>query len=202
MSKRHAAAVLHLRDGDLRLGKLIDTVGVCRLKLRRNRFESLVQAIISQQISTAAARTIRLRLEERTGGFTPESLMALADEDFRISGISPQKIRYLRDLSEHVQSGALPLNRMGRLSDEEVIERLVAVKGIGRWTAQMFLMFSLGRPDVLPHDDLGIKNAIRRLYELEEVPTRDEIDVIAQPWRPHASVACWYLWRSLENVPE
>lgn len=201
MSKRHAAAVLHLRDRDFRLGKLIDSVGGCRLKMRRDRFESLVQAIISQQISTAAARTIRLRLRERTGGFTPDSVLALADEDFRASGISPQKIRYLRDLSEHVHSGALPLNRLGRLSDEEVIERLVAVKGIGRWTAQMFLMFSLGRPDVLPHDDLGIKNAIRKLYELEQIPTRAEIDEIAEPWRPHASVACWYLWRSLENVP-
>ena len=95
-------------------------------------------------------------------------------------------------------AGEVPLNRLGRLSDEEVIERLIAVKGIGRWTAQMFLIFSLGRHDVLPHDDLGIRNAMRRLYGLADMPKRDEMDQIALPWRPHASIACWYLWRSLD----
>ena len=201
MSKRHEAAVLHLQDRDVRLGAVIETVGPCKLVLRRNRFESLVRAIISQQISTAAARSIRERLHTRVGSFTPEALLDLADEDYRGCGVSPQKIRYLRDLAGHVHSGEVPLNRIGRLSDEEIIARLTAVRGIGRWTAQMFLMFSLGRPDILPHDDLGIRNAIRRLYELSEAPTRDVMDEIATPWRPHATVACWYLWRSLENVP-
>lgn len=201
MSKRFEPAIIHLHKGDARLGRVIQSVGPCKLVLRRNRFESLVRAIISQQISTAAARSIRERLHERLGEVTPEAILDLPEVEFRGCGVSPQKIRYLRDLAEHVHSGRVPLNRIGRLSDEEVIARLTNIKGIGRWTAQMFLMFSLGRPDVLPHDDLGIRNAIRRLYELGESPSRDVIDEIAAPWRPHATVACWYLWRSLENVP-
>ena len=113
-------------------------------------------------------------------------------------GVSVQKAGYLRDLASRAASGTLPLDRLGRLGDEEIIERLTAVKGVGRWTAQMFLIFSLGRPDVLPHDDLGIRNAIRRLYGFAGPPTRGEMDQVAEPWRPYASVACWYLWRSLE----
>jgi DNA-3-methyladenine glycosylase II len=160
-----------------------------------------VRSIISQQISSAAARTIRARLEERIGIPRPETVLALTAEDLRLCGISPQKAKYLHDLAEHVSSGQLPLQRLGRLSDDEVIERLVAVKGIGRWTAQMFLMFSLGRPDILPHDDLGIRSAMRRLYELPEMPKREQMDEIAAPWRPFATVACWYLWRSLDMKP-
>lgn len=201
MSKRFAPAIAYLQSGDARLGTVIQAIGPCKLVIRRDRFASLVRAIIAQQISTAAARSICRRLHERLGSVTPEALLALAEDDFRGCGVSPQKIRYLRDLADHVHAGAVPLNRIGRLSDEEVIARLTDIRGIGRWTAQMFLIFSLGRPDVLPHDDLGIRNAIRRLYDLRESPSRDVIDEIAAPWRPHATVACWYLWRSLENVP-
>lgn len=201
MSCRHEEAISHLRARDPALGTLIGAVGPCTLKPRRNRFDALVRSILSQQISTAAARTIRARLEERIGIPKPETILALTAEDLRECGISPQKSKYLHDLAEHVSSGRLPLHRLGRLSDEEVIERLIAVKGIGRWTGQMFLMFSLGRPDVLPHDDLGIRAAMRRLYDLPDMPTRDTMDEIAAPWRPHATIACWYLWRSLELKP-
>lgn len=171
------------------------------MPLRKDRFDALVRSIISQQISTAAARTIYARLVDRIGTPGTEALLDLSDEEFRACGISPQKIIYLRDLASHVSTGALPLARIGRLPDEEIIARLVAVKGIGRWTAQMFLMFSLGRPDILPHDDLGVRNAMKRLYELPESPSRAEMDRIAEPWRPYTTVACWYLWRSLEAVP-
>lgn len=201
MSRRHHEAVSHLRARDPILGTLIDAVGPCTLKLRRNRFDALVRSILSQQISTAAARTIRARLEERIGIPRPETILALTVEDMRECGISPQKSKYLHDLAEHVASGRLPLHRLGRLADDDVIEKLIAVKGIGRWTGQMFLMFSLGRPDVLPHDDLGIRSAMRRLYDLPDMPSRDKMNEIASPWRPHATLACWYLWRSLELKP-
>ena len=199
--KRHlGAAIPHLRGGDPKLGAVIDAAGPCTLRLRRDRFEMLANSILSQQISTAAARTIKARLVERAGGkLAAGPLLALSDEEFRACGVSIQKAGYLRDLSSRVASGSLPMDRLGRLSDEEVIERLTVVKGVGRWTAQMFLIFSLGRPDVLAHDDLGIKNAIRKLYGFEALPTRAEMDVVAVPWRPYTSVASWYLWRSLDG---
>jgi DNA-3-methyladenine glycosylase II len=201
MSRRHHDGIAHLRARDLILGALIDAVGPCTLTQRRDRFDALVRSILSQQISTAAARTIRARLEERIGTPKPDTILAMSVEELRECGISPQKAKYLHDLAEHVASGRLPLQRLGRLSDDDVIDRLIAVKGIGRWTGQMFLMFSLGRPDVLPHDDLGIRAAMRRLYELPDMPKREEMDAIAAPWRPHATLACWYLWRSLELKP-
>ena len=201
MPQRHQEAISHLRSRDPILGALIEAIGPCTLTMRRNRFDALVRSIISQQISTPAARTIRARLEERIGVPKPDMVLALSLEEMRLCGISPQKAKYLQDLAEHVASGRLPLHRLGRLSDEEVIEKLIAVKGIGRWTGQMFLMFSLGRPDILPHDDLGVRTGMRRLYDLPEMPNREKIDEIAAPWRPFATVACWYLWRSLEMKP-
>ncbi len=201
MPLRHDEAISHLRTRDPILGALIAAVGPCTHKSRRNRFDALVRSILSQQISTAAARTIRARLEERIGVPRPETILALTVEEMRECGISPQKSKYLHNLAEHVASRRLPLHRLGRLADEDVIEKLIVVKGIGRWTGQMFLMFSLGRPDVLPHDDLGIRAAMRRLYDLPDMPSRDEMDEIASPWRPHATLACWYLWRSLELKP-
>lgn len=198
MKRDPAEAVEHLRAADPLLGSVIEAVGPCGLRLRRDRFDMLVRSILSQQISTAAARTIRERLRTRVGVPRPDALLALSDEDFRGCGVSLQKAGYLRDLSLKVGSGEVPLGRLGRVSDEEVIERLTAVRGIGRWTAQMFLMFALGRPDVLPHDDLGIRNAMRRLYGLTEPPSRAEMDRIAAPWRPFASAACWYCWRYWE----
>ena len=180
--------------------QVIKQVGPFKLTLQPGRFQVLVRSIVSQQISTSAARSIRQRLEDLVapGKITPETIKQLSNEQLRSVGLSNQKANYISDLGQRTQSGELRLNQIGRLSDERVIEQLTQVKGIGRWTAQMFLMFCLGRPDVLPDDDLGIRSAIRNLYELDELPDKETCHEIAEPWRPYATVACWYCWRSLE----
>lgn len=173
-------------------------VGPFTLRLETDRFFTLVRAIIAQQISTKAAKSILGKVEAAVGagGITAEAIAGLADDDLRNAGVSPQKVGYLRSLAEHVADGELDLRNIGRRSDEAVIESLVRVKGIGVWTAQMFLIFTLGRPDVLPVDDLGIRANIQRLYGLDELPNRATCVQIAEPWRPYASIASWYLWRS------
>jgi DNA-3-methyladenine glycosylase II len=166
-------------------------------------FPALVRVIAGQQLSTKAAATIHRRLLEKLPGgiATPESLVAITDDHLRQAGMSRQKSAYLRDLSAKVMSGELPLDRLHEMTDDEVIAAITKVKGLGRWSAEMFLMFRLRRPDVLPVDDLGIVNAIKRLYRLRKKPTPDRIRKIGEPWRPYRTVACYYLWRSLENVP-
>jgi DNA-3-methyladenine glycosylase II len=166
-------------------------------------FPALVRVIAGQQLSTKAAATIHRRLLEKLPGgiATPESLAAITDDQLRQAGMSRQKSAYLRDLSAKVMSGELPLDRLHEMTDDEVIAAITKVKGLGRWSAEMFLMFRLRRPDVLPVDDLGIVNAIKRLYRLRKKPTPDRIRKIGEPWRPYRTVACYYLWRSLENVP-
>ena len=191
----------HLRRADPVMKEVIRKVGPYALKPRRNRFHALVSSIISQQISGSAARSIRQRLLDHLGGpngLTAENLRRLSPEQLRTLGLSPQKASYLLDLAEPVAAGRLRLEKIARLSDELVIEELIAVRGIGVWTAQMFLMFSLGRLNVFPHDDLGVRTAIRNLYELEELPDKATSHRIAEPWRPYASIASWYCWRSLE----
>jgi len=159
-----------------------------------------VRAITGQQLSTKAASTIYGRLVAlMPGGVTPEALASLTDEQMRTVGMSRQKIAYFRDLASHALSGALPLSALDEMSDDDVIAALTRVKGIGRWSAEMFLMFRLHRPDVLPVDDLGIVNAVKNVYRLRKRPTADRIRKIGEPWRPYRSVACWYLWRSLDN---
>ncbi len=194
------AALKHLRAADPVLNQVIKQVGPFTLKLQRNRFHVLVRSILSQQISTSAARTIRQRLIDKVAPdpVTSESLSKLTQRQLRSVGLSKQKANYIQNLAAKSQNGELHLNQIGRLSDERVIEKLVQVKGIGRWTAQMFLMFCLGRPNVFPHDDLGIRSAIRNLYELGELPDKETSIKIAKPWEPYATVACWYCWRSLE----
>ena len=164
-------------------------------------FSALVRTITAQQISTKAAATIHGRLVALMPGgvATPEALLSISDEQLRAAGLSRQKSVYLRDLGEKVSSGVLPVDGLAALTDDEVIDAIVKVKGLGRWSAEMFLMFRLRRPDVLPVDDLGIVTAIQRLYRLRKKPKPDRIRRIAEPWRPHRTVACWYLWRSLEN---
>jgi DNA-3-methyladenine glycosylase II len=193
-----AAAVRHLRCADVRLRQVIDAVGPFSLKLHRNRFRTLVRAIVSQQLSTAAAKTINLRLEQLVGtrGMTADVFARLSDEQYRTCGVSRQKIGYLRDLVERVQCDEVRLDRLGRLDDEAVIAELVRIKGIGRWTAQMFLIFTLGRVDVLAEDDLGLRAAVKRLHGLEELPSKQEFRDFSAPWRPYATVASWYCWRS------
>lgn len=195
-----AAALKHLRQSDAALAAILKQVGPCQLRRQTNRYQSLLRAIIAQQISGSAARSIwaRLQLAADSKTLTAAIVDRLDDEQLRGSGVSPQKLGYVRDLTRRVTSGELKLAGLHRRTDDEVIDALVQVKGIGVWTAQMFLMFSLGRPDVLPHGDLGIQNAIRKLYELNALPDRETCHRIATPWRPYATYASWYLWRSLE----
>ena len=166
-------------------------------------FSALVRTIVGQQLSTKAAATIHRRLLELIPGgvATPEALAALNDDQLRQVGLSRQKSAYVRDLSAKAASGELPLDHLSTLTDDEVIEAITKVKGLGRWSAEMFLMFRLRRPDVLPVDDLGIVNAIHRLYKLRKRPDAKRIRRIGEAWRPYRTVACWYLWRSLENTP-
>lgn len=181
--------------------QLIEQVGPFRMSLHRDRFRTLVGSIIAQQISGSAARSIGRRLEQlvHPRKIRPEVLSALTAEQLRGAGLSPQKSKYLLDLAGKVQNKQVRLQRLARMSDEEVIEELIQVNGIGVWTAQMFLMFSLGRLDVFPHEDLGIRSAIRNLYGLEDLPDKETSHRVASRWRPYATMACWYCWRSLER---
>jgi DNA-3-methyladenine glycosylase II len=203
MSRIHRPALTHLRRADPVLGGIIERVGPCRLEARRagTHYEALVRSIVFQQLSGKAARTIhdRFRALYPRGRPRAELVLATDDSSLRGAGLSRQKIGYLRDLSARVADRSLPLAHLGRLPDDAIIEHLVQVKGIGRWTVQMFLMFRLGRPDVLPELDLGVQNAIQRAYGLRTRPTPKDVLRIGEPWRPYASVASWYLWRSLEN---
>lgn len=165
-------------------------------------FRTLVRSILSQQISGSAAATIIGRVEDAAGTLSdPAAIAALPDEILRSCGVSGQKLGYLRSLGEHVRDGRLNLRRIAKLPDEEVIAALVDVKGIGVWTAKMFLMFSLGRLDVLAHEDLGVRNGVRIAYGLETQPERKEVEAIAEAngWAPYRSVACWYMWRATEG---
>jgi len=196
-------ALSHLRRADPVLGRIIDRVGPYRLETTRagTHYDALVRSIVFQQLSGKAAGTIHRRFLELYPGrrARAELVLGSTDEGLRGAGLSRQKIGYLRDLSARVADRSLPLAHLGRLPDDAIIEHLVQVKGIGRWTAQMFLMFRLGRPDVLPELDLGVQNAIRLAYGLETRPGPKDVLRIGTPWRPYASVASWYLWRSLEN---
>ena len=190
----------HLRRSDPILRRVIERVGPFNLRRDADRFGSLVRSIISQQISVSAARSIRLRVKRLTapGRITPEKLLRLSGAELRSAGLSVQKQTYLLDLAGKVRRGEVKLRSIARRDDEVVIEELTQVKGIGVWTAQMFLMFSLARMDVFPHDDLGIRNALKRLYKLQDLPDKKTSHEIATPWRPYATMASWYCWRSLE----
>lgn len=191
----------HLRRVDPVLRNVIRRAGPCTLRPQRDRFHMLVSSIISQQISVSAARAIKGRLLDHLAPekILPENLSRQTPEGLRKLGLSTQKSAYLLDLAGRVQSGEVRLDTMARLSDERITAELVKVKGIGVWTAQMFLIFALGRPDVFPHDDLGVKTAIRNLYGLSDLPDRATSLRIAEPWKPYASIASWYCWRSLEQ---
>lgn len=200
VAQKVRAARLHLQKSDPVMKSIIKRVGPFTLKANRDRFQMLARSILSQQISTSAARTIRERLERATEpeGITPEAILRFDLEELRELGISRQKGTYLRDLAEKVQTNQVCLRTIARMPDDEVIANLTQIKGIGVWTAQMFLMFSLARMDVLPVDDLGLQNAIKKHYPVRGKLHRDKIHRIARPWRPYATVASWYLWRSLD----
>lgn len=194
-------ALKHLRLRDPVIRAQIDHVGPFTLRLERNRFRMLVRSIVSQQISTSAARSIRRRVESLVAPakLTAGRLAALEIDQLRSAGLSNQKATYILDLACKVREGEVRLRSVGRMSDEEVIGELTKIKGIGVWTAQMFLIFSLGRLDVLPHDDFGIRTAIRDFYDLDDLPDKKTSEEIAKSWRPYASVASWYCWQSLDK---
>jgi DNA-3-methyladenine glycosylase II len=199
-----ARRVLMRRDPVL--GAAIKRIGPCGMadRQRKDHLSALVGAIVSQQLSTKAASTIYGRLVALfPNGAIPEAaaLAAVDDQTLRRVGLSGQKVSYLRDLTARIGDGRLNLQELDELDDESVIERLVSVKGFGRWTAEMFLMFRLHRPDVLPVDDLGILNAIQRLYGLRKRPSAKRVKKLGEAWKPYRSVASWYLWQTLRNEP-
>ncbi len=194
----------HLARRDPMLRQFIKQHGECRLQKHQRHFETLVNSIVSQQLSTKAAATIFQRfvaLYAPAKFPKPEQIAATPDETLRGVGLSGQKLSYIKDLAAKVHDGSVHLQRITQMSDDEIIAELTLVKGIGVWTVQMFLIFSLGRLDVLPVGDLGIKMAIQRAYQLAEMPKPAAIEAIADQnkWHPYCSVASWYLWRSLEN---
>ena len=191
----------HLRARCPHMRQLIEVHGPCYLQLQADPFQMLVRSITSQQISSAAARTIRGRLEQRVGGsgITPGSIRACGEPALRNVGYSARKASYIVGLAAKVDDGRLDLSILPDLDDAEIVARLVTVRGIGEWTAQMLLIFCLGRPDVLPHSDLGVRNAIRKFHGLQQPPGKREVLSLAKPWRPYASVASWYCWRSLDS---
>ena len=199
------SAIRHL-EGDPALARVIERVGRCTFAPRAEgtHFDAVVRAIVSQQLSTKAASTIHGRILAIYGGRspTPAELLATPDEALRAAGLSRQKLGYLRDLATRASNGDVPFERLHELDDAAIVEALTSVKGVGRWTAQMFLMFRLGRPDVLPDLDLGIQNAIERAYDLGKRPSPKQVLEIGARWSPHATIASWYLWRSLELPDE
>jgi len=203
----YAAAIRHLKRADPVMRRIIEHVGPCKMneRLQPNRFRALVEAIIYQQIAWQAALTIAGRFcalygadgSKPRGKFPrPEQILATPKRRLRAVGLSRQKIAYIRDIAKRTASGALPLARLGKMNDETIMECLTAVKGIGRWTAEMFLIFSLAHPDVLPVDDLGIQHAMRAAYKLRRLPNEKKMLQIGERWRPYRSIATWYLWRS------
>jgi DNA-3-methyladenine glycosylase II len=204
-----AGAAAKLRAADPVLRGVIDRVGVdgvgdARAGRPEDHYGALVRSIVGQQLSTKAARAIYGRLTERFGGRAPTPEEVLADDPERLraaAGLSRAKVGFLRSLAEHVVDGSLELERLDQLSDEDVITELVAVKGLGVWSAHMFLMFHLQRPDVLAVGDLGIRRAVMALYGLDKLPAPTALEAIAEPWRPHRTLACRFLWRSLDATP-
>jgi 3-methyladenine DNA glycosylase/8-oxoguanine DNA glycosylase len=197
-----AAAVRHLRRSDRALAPVLDRVGAFAMRRLTDRFAALAWSIVSQQISIHAAASIRRRLLELfkpRKRLDPAALLALEFDTLRGIGLSRAKTAYIRDLAERVAGGHINLRGMHHRSDDEVIELLTEVKGIGRWTAEMFLIFSLGRPDVLPVDDYGLRVAVQRLDGRKELPKPSDVRQRGEAWRPYRSVATWYLWQSLKK---
>jgi DNA-3-methyladenine glycosylase II len=207
-----AAARKALAASDPVMAALIKRIGKLDVKTRLKRrseerpadaYGALLRAIVGQQLSTKAARTIYGRILDLFDGRTPspEQLLEASEADLRGAGLSGRKVEYVRDLASHVIDGELEVDRLDRLPDEEVIEEIVAVRGLGQWTAEMFLLFHLERPDVLSGDDLGIRKAVQVAYGLKEMPPPTEVIEIGEPWRPHRSLASLYLWESLAATP-
>jgi DNA-3-methyladenine glycosylase II len=202
MQVDYARARRHLMRADPVLGGLVKKFGPCGLgaSKRVDRFAMTVLSIVSQQLSVKAASTIHGRLETALGAarVTPEAILALDGDRMRACGLSWAKVASVQDLAKKVADGSLSLGSLDALDDADVIEALTQVRGIGQWSAEMFLIFRLGRPDILPVGDVGVQRAMRKLYGLRKHPSPARMTALARPWRPYRSVACWYLWRSLD----
>ena len=195
-----APATAHLAKRDKVVRRLIRKFPEAELVSRGDAFQTLARSIVGQQISVKAAQSIWGRFAECVGDVTPANVAAREDRALRACGFSAAKVAYVKDLARHFASGAVKPRRWARATDEAIIEELVAVKGIGRWTVEMFLIFHLKRPDVLPVDDLGLRRAMERAYNGGDALTRDDMRAIGAKWAPYRSVGTWYLWRSLDEV--
>lgn len=210
MPASHDRALARLKASDRKLARLIEATEPIDLETWRkarpvdNAFSTLVYSIIGQQISGFAARAIAGRLRDRFAGRMPSpvELIAADPADLKGVGLSRMKIEYLRSLAQHIISGDLDINHLDKLSDEAVRGQITSSKGLGRWTADMFLLINLERPDILPIGDLGIRSAVQRLYRLDHLPTPKEVDAIGEKWRPHRSLASFYLWASARQAPK
>jgi DNA-3-methyladenine glycosylase II len=193
-------ATLHLKNADPILAGIIERVGPCQIAPREPTFETLARSIAFQQLSGKAARTIFDRLRKAVGRrFTATAFLKLSTEELRACGLSRQKIASLTDLAEHVARRQIKFRNLPDLADDEIIEVLSQVRGVGVWTAQMFLIFALQRPNIMPVSDLGIRNAVRKAYGLADLPNPDELAKLSEKWHPYCSIASWYLWRSLDG---
>jgi len=197
------AGMQHLRKKDPVLGRIVSKIGPVEFELDGRGYEALIESIMYQQLAGTAARAILDRFKALYGGRIPRpgDYLATKEEQLRSAGLSRQKMGYIRDVCERVVRGQLDFRGMAGLSDEEVVKELDAVKGVGRWTAEMFLIFVLGRRDVLPVDDLGIQKAVKKLYRLRKMPDREKFEKLAVNWHPYCSIATMYLWRSVEQPP-
>jgi len=197
------SALLHLKQADPVLRAIVERVGPYRIRYAEPDFETVARSIVFQQLSGQSARAIFGRVKELVSGngrMTPQGVLVRTDADLRGAGLSRRKAEYLRDLAEKTEAGDIDFARLAALSDDDVIRQLTVVRGVGVWTAQMFLMFALRRPDVLPAGDLGIRSAIRRAYRLRTLPKPAKIEQLARKWHPYCSAASWYLWRSSDDV--
>jgi len=194
-------AIAHLKQCDPVLARLIEEIGPCRIRYLKPDYQALAKAVVYQQLSGKVASVIfgRLTAAAGDGWLAPETLLRLSTPKLRAVGLSRQKIAYLRDLARRTLSGELDFGVLARSPDEEVMRRLTRINGIGPWTVHMFLIFAMRRKDVLPSGDLGIRAAVKKAYGLEALPAPRQVEEMAERWRPYASIASWYLWRSLET---
>jgi len=196
-----STAAIKVLKKDPKLARIIKVVGKYQITTTSNYFESLIEAIITQQLAGSAAKAISKRFRGLYGKRFPKpaDVLKTSDSKLRKTGLSGMKVKYIKDLSKNIESKKLKLRSLSKLSDDEIVEQLTEVKGIGRWTAEMFLIFSLGRMDVLPVGDLGLKKGVQLLNSSAKLPTPDEIEELAEKWRPYRTVATWYLWKSLQK---
>ncbi len=192
-------AIFHLKKSDPVMRAIIESVGPCQMEYGDPTFHSLAESIIYQQLNGKAAETIFKRFTDAAGTpLTPEGILKLTEQQMRAVGLSKQKSSYLRDLAQKTQSGSLNFEKLADMTEADIIAHLTQVKGIGVWTAHMFLMFTMRRPDVLPTGDYGIQVAMKKHYRKRKLPKPKDMEKIAKAWSPYRSVACWYLWRSLD----